>query len=93
MDELFKRSAKIHIWFHRQSRHRATTTIEALDDDLDLERICRYMRRSFSCNGCVLDENKIQLQGDQRDAVRTWLVQEEVLTEKEAKERIVVHGQ
>jgi translation initiation factor 1 len=90
MDSL--RQTKIHIWHKQQSKSRSTTTIEGLDDDLDLHKICKYMRKAFSCNGTVLDEKVIHLQGDQRDAVCAWLVQEEVLTEKEAKERLVVHG-
>jgi len=34
----------------------------------------------------------IQLQGDQREFIKEWLVVNEVLTEKEAKDRLVLHG-
>ena len=84
--------SKIHIYHRQQSKARSTTTIEGLDDDLDLEKICKYMRKAFSCNGTVLEGKVIHLQGDQRDTICEWLVKEEVLTEKEAKERLVLHG-
>ncbi len=83
---------KIHIWLHTYSKRRCTTSIEGLDDDLDLSLICKHMRRSFNTNGCVLEEKVIQFQGDMREVVQKWLVDNEVLTEAEAKDRIVVHG-
>lgn len=83
---------KITIRVVRQSARRAITLIEGLDDDLDLHRICKYMKRFFNTNGCVLDEKVIQLQGDFKEQCKEWLVREEVLTESEAKERLVLKG-
>lgn len=90
--DIFKNSGKIHLWYKEFSKRRCITSIEGLDNDLDLEKICRHMRRAFSCNGTVIDEKIIQLQGDHREVIPIWLVSNEVLTEKEAKERIVTHG-
>ncbi len=84
--------SKIYIRLIRHSARRAITMIEGLDDDLDLNRICKYMKRSFNTNGCVLDDKVIQLQGDFREECREWMVKEEVLTESEAKERVVIRG-
>ena len=83
---------KITIRVVRYSARRAVTMIEGLDDDLDLNRICKYMKRSFNTNGCVLEEKVIQLQGDFKEECKDWLVKEEVLTESEAKERLVLKG-
>ena len=83
---------KIHIRLIRHSARRAITMIEGLDDDLDLNRICKYMKRAFNTNGCVIEDKVIQLQGDFRDESREWMVKEEVLTEQEAKERVIFHG-
>ncbi len=66
--------------------------IEGLDDDLDLNRICKYMKRAFNTNGCVFEDKVIQLQGDFREQAREWMVKEEVLTEQEAKDRVIYHG-
>ena len=87
-----KPQTKIHIRIQQRSSRQSLTLIEGLDSDLDLERICKYMRRSFNCNGTVLNDVVISLQGDQRDNVAKWLVTNEVLTPSEAKERLVVHG-
>jgi len=38
------------------------------------------------------DVELIQLQGDHREAVKTWLVANEVLTERESKDRVIIHG-
>ena len=90
MEQLFK--TKIHIRWQQQSARRSTTLLEGLDDDLDLIRICKAMRKAFSCNGTVLDGKIIQLQGNQKDTIRVWLVAQEILTEQEAKDRLVIHG-
>ena len=53
------------------------------------------MRKHFSCNGNVTaDEDNgdvVQLQGDQRENVKQWILENEVIAKNEA-DRIVVHG-
>jgi translation initiation factor 1 len=89
------RSNKIHLRLQQQGR-RALTIIQDLDEDLDFKRICKDMRKKFNCNGSVVKDEKmgeiIQLQGDQRDNVKEWLIKNEILSQKEATERLVVHG-
>jgi translation initiation factor 1 len=86
---------KIHVRTQQMGK-KWLTTIEGLDDDLDLERIARAMKKSLHCAASVeRDKNDleiIKLQGNQRDLIREWLVSSDVITEKEAKERLVVHG-
>lgn len=91
-----ERTGKIHIRVQQMGR-KWITTIDGLDDDLDLKRIARVMKKTLHCSVIVVsnedEENEvIQLQGDQREFIKEWLVVNEVLTEKEAKERLVVHG-
>jgi translation initiation factor 1 len=87
---------KIHIRVQQRKKNCYITTISNMDEDLDLKRICRAMRNAFSCNGTVIADKEhgeiIQLTGDQRDNLKTWLVDVEILTAKEAKERLVLHG-
>jgi len=86
---------KIHLRLTKYG-NKCITTIEGLDDDLDLKRINRAMKRTFNCASTLKtgedDEQIIQLQGDHRIDVKEWLIVNEVLTAKEAEERIVVHG-
>ena len=88
------RNNKIHLRLQQQGR-RNVTIIQDLDDDLDFPRICKDMRKKFNCNGNVVNDEKmgeiIQLQGDQRDNVKDWLIKNEIVTSREI-DRIVVHG-
>jgi translation initiation factor 1 len=88
-------SHKIHIR-SQQMGSKWITMIEDLDEDLDLKRIARYMKRSLNCAVAVCEDTDskeyIKIQGNKKQDARDWLVANEVLTEKEAKERLVLHG-
>jgi translation initiation factor 1 len=96
-DDMFSSltKSKIHIRVQQRNGRKCITTIEGLEDDLDTKRICKAMKSAFNCNGNVtLDEEKgdiIQLQGDQRENSREWLLFQEIIAENE-KDRIVIHG-
>jgi len=90
------RTNKIHVRAHQMGR-KWITTIEGMDDDLDLKRISRAMKSSFHCSAAVVtDEDSgeeiIKLSGNQKEAVREWLIAAEILTEREATDRLVLHG-
>lgn len=85
-----------HIRVQQRNGRKCITTLAGLEEDLDLKRICKAMRNCFSCNGnVVMDEDEdtgvIQLQGDQRENVKQWLLDQQVILKNEAH-RIVVHG-
>jgi len=87
--------SKIHIRVQQRNGRKCITTIAGLEDDLDTKRICKAMKAAFNCNGNVVESKEdgdvIQLQGDQRDNSREWLLSMEIIG-KEEKDRIVVHG-
>ncbi len=87
---------KYHIRLQQRNGKKCITTLDGLEEDLDLKRICRAMRNAFSCNGNVVmkedeDTGVIQLQGDQRENVKKWLLEMEIILKNEV-DRIVVHG-
>jgi translation initiation factor 1 len=86
---------KLHIRIQKRNGKKCITTVAGFEEDLDVKRICKYMRKHFSCNGNVTNDKEegdvIQLQGDQRDNVKQWLLENEIIDKKEA-DRIVVHG-
>lgn len=87
---------KYHIRVQQRNGRKCITTLDGLEEDLDLKRICKAMRNAFSCNGNVVmkeDEETgvIQLQGDQRENIKQWLLDQEVILKNEV-DRIVVHG-
>ena len=53
------------------------------------------MKRVFNCNGSIEEDKEmgeiIQLQGDQRDNARSWILENEIVARADA-ELVVVHG-
>jgi translation initiation factor 1 len=93
--ELDVQKSKIDIRFQKMGP-RSITLIEGLDDDLDLRRISKAMKKQFNCAASIhkdKDEKEIiKLQGDHRQSVRDWIIAQGILTETEADERIMMHG-
>lgn len=88
-------TTKIHIRTQNMGR-KWVTTIDGLDEDLDLERIAKAMKKSLHCATTVIrdkdDIEVIQLQGNHSDVLKQWLIDQMILTDKEATERVLVHG-
>jgi len=86
---------KVHVRIQQRNGRKCITTIQGLEDDLDLKRICKAMKKSFNCNGNVAEDDEmgevIQLQGDQRDNSKEWLLAQEIILPADA-DRIVIHG-
>ena len=85
-----------HIRLQQRNGKKCITTIDGLEEDLDLKRICKAMLNAFSCNGNVKmkedeDTGIIQLQGDQRENIKQWLLDQQIILKNEM-DRIVVHG-
>jgi translation initiation factor 1 len=80
----------------QRNGRKCITTIQGLDDDLDLKRICKAMKKAFNCNGNLAQDEEmgeiVQLQGDQRVNVKDWLMEQEIIGKAEADDRIVLHG-
>lgn len=98
-DDVFAKSSlsknRYHIRVQQRNGRKCITTLDGLEEDLDLKRMCRAMRNAFSCNGNVSKKDEggevIQLQGDQRENMKLWLLEQEIIQKNEA-DRIVVHG-
>ena len=88
------KTEKIHIRLQTMG-NRKITIIQDLDSDLDLKRICKNMKKVFSCNGNITEDEKmghiIQLQGDHRETVKKWLIDNEIVPSTEI-DRLVIHG-
>lgn len=83
---------KVHIRIQQRNGRKSITLVEGLDEDLDKKKILKAFRKNFSCNGAVVNDKEkgeiIQVQGDQRSNVKTFMVDNEVCE----GDRIVVHG-
>lgn len=50
---------KIHLRVQQRNGRKCITTVQGLDEDLDMKRICKAMKRDFNCNGSI-EENKVR---------------------------------
>ena len=57
-----------------------------------MKRICKAFKKNFQCNGAVTKDSEmgeiIQLSGDQRTNVNSFLVDQEICL----KSQVVIHG-
>jgi translation initiation factor 1 len=83
---------KVHVRVQQRNGRKCITTIAGLADDLDVKRICKAFKKNFSCNGAVQKDEEagevIQLSGDQRTNVKSFLVDQEICH----GENVVLHG-
>ena len=83
---------KVHLRIQARNRRKCVLTVQGLDDDLDLKKICKYLRKNLQCNGAIVKDKTfgevIQLQGDHRQAVRDFLVDMQICQAGQ----VIVHG-
>lgn len=83
---------KVHVRVQQRNGRKCITTVAGLADDLDIKRICKAFKKTFSCNGAVQNDEDagevIQLSGDQRTNVKEFLTAQEICH----AENIVLHG-
>jgi translation initiation factor 1 len=83
---------KVHVRVQQRNGRKCITTIAGLAEDLDVKRICKAFKKNFSCNGAVQNDIEIgeviQLSGDQRTNVKSFLVDQEICH----NENVVLHG-
>lgn len=79
---------KVHIRIQQRTTRTYITVIDGLDQlNLDLNKITKYMKKIFSCGG-MRTNNIIKLQGDQRNNVKNFLINENIIS----SDNIIVHG-
>ncbi|KAK9759683.1 Eukaryotic translation initiation factor eIF-1 [Basidiobolus ranarum] len=82
----------IHIRIQQRNGRKTLTTIQGLPAELDQKRMLKAFKKDFACNGTIVEDEEmgevIQLQGDQRIKVATFLVQQGITK----KDLIKIHG-
>ena len=83
---------KVHIRIQSRTTRKSIMTITGLANDLDLKRIVKYLKKNLRCNGAVVKNKEygsiIQLQGDHRESVKTFLIDMAICSDSQ----IIVHG-
>lgn len=85
-------SVYIHIRKQQRNGRKSLTTVQGLHAELDIKKICKALKKDFSCNGTVIEHEElgevIQLQGDQRHNVARFLEAQGIAQ----RDHIKVHG-
>ncbi|KAI0831363.1 eukaryotic translation initiation factor 1 [Trametes gibbosa] len=81
----------IHIRIQQRNGRKTLTTLQGLPKEYDLKKLLKAFKKEFACNGTLVDDEEsgqvIQLQGDQRLKISTFLVEEGI-----PKATIKIHG-
>ena len=79
----------VHIRMQQRNGRKCITTVQGLDQALDLKKILKALKKQECCNGTVVDDDHmgqvLQFQGDQRDAVAKFLLQNEIVDSAKIK--------
>jgi translation initiation factor SUI1 len=82
----------LDIRIQQRNGRKTLTTVQGIPDDIDQKRLLKAFKKEFACNGTLVEDEEmgevIQLQGDQRLKVQTFLVDEEIAP----KNQIKMHG-
>ncbi|KAK2196920.1 bifunctional SUI1 domain/Eukaryotic translation initiation factor SUI1/SUI1 domain superfamily [Babesia duncani] len=85
-------SRLVHIRNQQRNGRKSVTTVQGLEESLDLKKMVRALKKEFSCNGTVISHAEygsiIQLQGDKRQDVVKFLERENLVT----PDQIRIHG-
>jgi translation initiation factor 1 len=81
----------IHIRIQQRNGRKTLTTLQGLPKEYDQKKILKAFKKEFACNGTLVDDEElgqvIQLQGDQRQKVSEFLIEEGI-----NKTDVKVHG-
>eukprot|EP00262_Sarcandra_glabra_P006011 TRINITY_DN17_c0_g1_i3.p1 TRINITY_DN17_c0_g1~~TRINITY_DN17_c0_g1_i3.p1 ORF type:complete len:132 (-),score=19.83 TRINITY_DN17_c0_g1_i3:156-551(-) len=69
----------VHVRIQQRNGRKSLTTVQGLKKEFSYNKILKDLKKEFCCNGTVVQDPElgqvIQLQGDQRKNVSTFLVQ------------------
>ena len=72
----------VHLRVQQRNGRKCITTVQGLDQQLDLKKILKALKKQECCNGTVVEDDDmgqvLQFQGDQRDAVFKFLTENRV---------------
>ncbi|CEP02155.1 SUI1 domain-containing protein [Plasmodiophora brassicae] len=91
-DETHEHGNYVHIRIQQRNGRKSLTTVQGLASDLDLKKILKALKKTYSTNGTIVTDTEmgqvIQLQGDQRKNVLDFLTNYKICSRTEVK----VHG-
>jgi translation initiation factor 1 len=76
------------IRIQQRAGRKSITTIQGLYSELDFERLAKEFRKRWGCSSIVVENDNgtvIQLQGDQREHLRQFLLAEQLVWPEQLK--------
>lgn len=84
--------SKIHIRIQQRNGKKSICSVQGLNGNLDLKKILKTWKKIMNCNGTILEDENfgkiIQIQGDKRKDIKTFLLENNISTEED----IIIHG-
>jgi len=81
----------IHIRIQQRNGRKTLTTLQGLPKEYDAKKLLKAFKKEFACNGTLVEDPEmgqvIQLQGDQRTKMATFLTDEGI-----SRATIKLHG-
>ncbi|KAI0093870.1 eukaryotic translation initiation factor 1 [Irpex rosettiformis] len=81
----------IHVRVQQRNGRKTLTTLQGLPKEYDAKKLLKAFKKEFACNGTLVDDEEagqvIQLQGDQRQKISAFLVEEGI-----PRATIKIHG-
>ena len=82
----------VTIRVQQRNGKKCITIIAGIAEDLDLDKILKYLKKTYSCNGSICNDEKfgeiITLSGDQKENVYNFFIKEEIYK----KDCIIIKG-
>lgn len=76
------KNQKVTIQVQKRNGRQCFTIISDIAEDLDLKKICRYLKKTLNCGGNILKDEEmgeiIRLTGDQKQHVIDFFIKEEI---------------
>lgn len=83
------KSGFVHIRIQQRQGRKTLTTVQGINDEFDKKKLLKAFKKEFACNGTVVEHLEygevIQLQGDQRQNVFTFLTNYKIVKEEQIK--------
>jgi len=81
-NELKFTTNKVTIATRQRNNRQSYTTVTGLENDLDLEKITRYLKKRLNCTGTIVTDKQfgeiITLFGDHRNFIYDFLIEQEI---------------
>uniref|UniRef100_A0A7S3JMC0 SUI1 domain-containing protein n=1 Tax=Euplotes harpa TaxID=151035 RepID=A0A7S3JMC0_9SPIT len=81
----------VHLRYQQRTTRKGYTIIEGMPDDIDCKKVLKAFKKMLNCNGALKKDKKnpktsvILLQGDHRDSVEKFLLEEGIVSKEEIK--------